>query len=551
MPQLTQLSRRRTNYGSSFRLAGNWLILVVLLVVCCRSARPVEAAPPNQPVIPAGCYNLVLNGGFESGLSNWTPQGIVVPDSAVKTSGNFSARLGITADALNQQVSSTLTQQIFLPVGSYTIRLYFNYFPQFNLNIVDADEQFVNIRKVSDGNLIPVVPATKQNSPVWLSVNDFPLDALSGQQIQLVFGVNNDGVASKTLMYVDDVFIIVCPVPPTATPTSTITPIPSSPTPTVTTTPLPAGCTTDTILNGGFEDDFYWIFGDVPVPGAYESIVVRTGLRAVRLGIDPALGPHVQHKESFSSIRQPFQISPFASTAQLTWWHFDRSEEAPVDPVIPAMGPVDRQEVVLLYPDQSTARVLYQKRLNGGAWVQTTVDLTAFRGQPLLLYFNVFNDGNGLRTWQYLDDVEMIVCYPPTPTPTNTSPPTNTPTITPTPTDTSTPTNTPTDTVTPMVMPLPAPAETTTACGVRRRARCRTGDRTTACGRGRVGDRGCRSTFRADFVRPLTCPSLDLAGCDAGRRWRHRPADWPCPAIHKSQRLILSKVSRNELLRPG
>ena len=45
----------------------------------------------------------------------------------------------------------------------------------------------------------------------------------------------------------------------------------------------------------------------------------------------------------------------------------------------------------------------------------TAVDLTSTRGKSLLLYFNVFNDGNGLRTWAIVDDVTFTVCYPPTP----------------------------------------------------------------------------------------------------------------------------------------
>ena len=41
------------------------------------------------------------------------------------------------------------------------------------------------------------------------------------------------------------------------------------------------------------------------------------------------------------------------------------------------------------------------------------VDLTPYRGQSLVLYFNVYNDGNGQRTWQYLDDVcHLHMCYP-------------------------------------------------------------------------------------------------------------------------------------------
>ena len=81
----------------------------------------------------------------------------------------------------------------------------------------------------------------------------------------------------------------------------------------------------------------------------------------------------------------------------------------------PAPNPpntADRQEVILLRSELGTEVILQRVRQNDPGWVQAVVDLTPFRGQSLVLYFNVYNDGNGLRTWQYLDDVEIGVCYP-------------------------------------------------------------------------------------------------------------------------------------------
>lgn len=202
------------------------------------------------------------------------------------------------------------------------------------------------------------------------------------------------------------------PLPPTISPT------PSTPIPTV-----PAGCTNDTILNGSFEVDGFWIFGDSPVQPAYVSTVVRTPLRSMRLGIDAALGAGVQNQKAFSSIRQPFTIPATASIAQLRWWNFYRTEEGQTDS--PGLAE-DKQQVVLLNPDLSTVAVLRSVRRNTGAWQEEMVDLTPYRGRPLLLYFNVYNDGNGQRTWQYLDDVLIYACFPavtatpfvPTPVPT-------------------------------------------------------------------------------------------------------------------------------------
>ncbi|MFO7631696.1 MAG: hypothetical protein R6W76_04100 [Caldilinea sp.] len=232
--------------------------------------------------------------------------------------------------------------------------------------------------------------------------------------------------------------VTLSPLTPVTTPTFTPTP---------TTTPLPVGCVTDGILNGSFEDNSFWILGPAPVPPSFVGNPVHDGLRSVRLGIDPAAIPSVPSQHTYSSIRQPFEISPMAGSASLSWWHFDRTEEGVVE-TIPSGVAIDRQEVILLNLDNSTAGILYRKRLNTSAWRQETIDLTGFTGRPLVLYFNTFNDGNALRTWQFIDNVVLTVCYPPTPTPTPTSPPTATHTPTPTspPTETPTPTITATDT---------------------------------------------------------------------------------------------------------
>ena len=186
-------------------------------------------------------------------------------------------------------------------------------------------------------------------------------------------------------------------LPPTFQPT--LTPLPT----------LPSGCTTNTIQNGGFETDGFWIFGDTQVKPVYSSTVVHSGLRSARLGIDPSMGAAFQNVKSFSSVRQPFQIPIEASIAQLRWWSYYGTQEAQTDS--PGLGQ-DKQEVVLLKPDLSTVAVVASVRRNNNAWIEQMVDLTPYRGQSLVLYFNVYNDGNGQVTWQYLDDVAINMCFP-------------------------------------------------------------------------------------------------------------------------------------------
>jgi hypothetical protein len=431
--------------------------LVLLTLLWVLPAAPLEAAtiaaPAPHPLSQPGCFELVVNGNFASAISPaWSTQGWVIRDTSVWATpvSPASARIGLQAAGPNQNNTSTLSQSIFLPAG-YNITLSFQYFPRFNVDIPDDDEQFAEIQ-AAGGRREPLLPARyKQNLGNWQTVSGYPLDTFAGQQITLVFGVFNDGVGSITWINVDNVSIIACPAPPTVTPTPTTT---VSPTPTFTATPLPAGCVSDGILNGSFEDNSFWVLGDAPVPPAFVGSPVYDGLRSARLGIDPGAVPVIPASHpSYSSIRQPFQISPMAGSASLSWWHFDRTEEGVLES-IPRGLAIDRQEVILLNLDNSTAGVLYRKRLNTNAWRQDTVDLTGFIGRPLVLYFNTFNDSNALRTWQFIDKVVMTVCYPPTATPTPTSPPTPTPP----PTDTPTPTSTPTDTPPPAeVVPFLAP----------------------------------------------------------------------------------------------
>ena len=45
------------------------------------------------------------------------------------------------------------------------------------------------------------------------------------------------------------------------------------------------------------------------------------------------------------------------------------------------------------------------------SWQEATVDLTKYLGQSFYVYFNAVNDANSTRTWMFLDDVRLFVCY--------------------------------------------------------------------------------------------------------------------------------------------
>ncbi|MGQ9585730.1 MAG: golvesin C-terminal-like domain-containing protein [Anaerolineae bacterium] len=82
---------------------------------------------------------------------------------------------------------------------------------------------------------------------------------------------------------------------------------------------------------------------------------------------------------------------------------------------------------------------LYQGNRNTGQWTEITADLMQFRGMNVKIALEVWNNGDGYKSWMYVDDVELTVCTGvPTPTPTPTASLTATVTRTPTPTPTST-----------------------------------------------------------------------------------------------------------------
>ncbi len=227
-------------------------------------------------------------------------------------------------------------------------------------------------------------------------------------------------------------------ITPTPTPTWTTTPVPT----------LPAGCV-NILANSDMEREGSWIFGWTPAMPRYVGTVSRGGLRSLQLGIPPESAD--LRSPSFSSARQAVRIPGNITTAQLRWWEYTKTEEA-VDENPTTRS--DRQEVILLTSKGGTIRILSRVRRNNGAWQERVADLTEFNGRDLNVYFNVFNDANGSRTWMFLDDVTLDVCYPPA---TATPPPTPTPTITPTPTQTPTPTWTSTPTWTPTLTSTPTP----------------------------------------------------------------------------------------------
>ena len=151
----------------------------------------------------------------------------------------------------------------------------------------------------------------------------------------------------------------------------------------------------------------------------------------MRLGIT-----YQSDAKSYSSIYQQVTIPAHAASATLSFWYY---------PICQDTLPYDWQEVIIYSQSWGfITRAMPKICSNSQTWTYHTFNLTPYKGQTIIVYFNVYNDGLGppyLKTAMYLDDVAVQVWCPivtPTPTPTPTA--TTTPTSTPTGTATKTPT---------------------------------------------------------------------------------------------------------------
>ncbi|CAN5806562.1 hypothetical protein BH10CHL1_BH10CHL1_31470 [soil metagenome] len=425
------------------RFFANFVRLLLALFLLSVESTPLWAIAPAMPVaapandIAAGCGNLVEGGDFETLNPAWEFQPSTNPPRyTTDYAFGGSVQSLVLSDALGASSDPSISEVRYrafqLPASATRIALHFHYLP-FYEDALDTDRQQAEIYYANTSAALAFTTQVFQvlnahetsstTSPNWRQ-RDADLTSLAGQWISLRFRVRNTGGPARTWMYLDNVEIeycppIVTPITPTFTPTMTpVGPPTATNTPvwTPTTTPFPptatplppppVGCF-NIALNGGFETDSNWICGEDPVPPYYAGSQHQAGARSMKLGHPPEDGG--PDRVTYSSIRQLVTIPSNVQTAELRWWHLYQTQQA-ADPNPSAAS--DRQEVILLATSGKVLKVLKRVLSNEVAWQQEAIDVTAFRGQTFYIYFNVFNDGNGARTWGYLDEVALNICYP-------------------------------------------------------------------------------------------------------------------------------------------
>ena len=431
----SQVGRTRVA-GRSERGAREALFLFALLAVAlllgqstltARAQGPTpptgaqEATPSTSDVgaahlSPDGCTELIINGGFEVTDLHWALSGTLQPPSYSTTkafAGERSMRLGIV-DSGNQDASDGLYQDIALPDSAQHFTLSFHYWP-IHEAAPGGDAQTLSIYEATTGVRLAQPWSRLSNTQTW-QFEQIDLTHLRGRTLRIEFGVLNDGSGGRTALYLDDVSLLACEADatPFVTPTAPSAQPGATPQPVTTrqpvATPLPGGCVeSDALKNGDFEevlnDWSNWAVGRSPTPPIL-SDQRSEGAWSLRLGNPP--GTTTQNSFSYSSVRQLIQLPADASSASLRWSHLSRTQEqATLSPAISS----DRQELILLTSSLETEAILFRKRTESTIWATETVDLTPFLGGSYHLYFNVYNDGNGSRTWMYLDDVAVNLCY--------------------------------------------------------------------------------------------------------------------------------------------
>lgn len=412
-----------------------YALVMPALFVLAPAAVAAAHAGVNPDVAP-GCLDLVEGGNFEQFHPSWQIGASTRPPmyTSEQTFNNSAQamRLGNGLELPNiESVSEVRHQPILLPYGATRIILRFLYYPVAE-SPPGADLQQADLFDATTDQLIGTLFNAQDDARIW-KARDYDLTLYAGRTVSLRFRVRNDGAGGRTLMYIDNVELEYCAATPlptltptpsatalpvvTFTPTPSLTPIVILPTPTpIVITPLPTPIPTvslppedfscpDILVNGNFESFGGWHFGEDPVPARYVNTFFQEGTRSVLLGNPPDNATNVV---TFSSIRQLVTLPFTTGSIQLRWWRLPYTAQGGA-----ATSTTDRQDLILLAPNLQPIQILRRELRNDGIWQEDAVDLTAYRGQTLYIYFNVFNDANNARTWMYLDNVRLRVCGAP------------------------------------------------------------------------------------------------------------------------------------------
>ncbi|MCL5996773.1 MAG: hypothetical protein M1546_12060 [Chloroflexi bacterium] len=154
----------------------------------------------------------------------------------------------------------------------------------------------------------------------------------------------------------------------------------------------PAPICADPIVNGGFEQDGGWEINPTPYPATYTLSSAHGGIRAMQTGI--ALDASDPPTLTFSSISQTLQL-PAGTSLSLQLWCAAQTQDT------------DDLFYVRLWDQYGTLHTLAETFTAVPGWQSLSFDLTPYAGQPITLLLGTRNDGDGLRSVAYYDDIVL------------------------------------------------------------------------------------------------------------------------------------------------
>lgn len=362
------------------------------------TAGPATATPTPSPT--PGCVDVVTDGRFDNGLAHWQVVGDPAGATTVGTPAR-SAPLALKLGSLEQSLNSltSVRQLVTLPAGYPYVTLEAWVYTQTQPG-AGADYQEMALLTSAGGPLYLPWRA-QENNPTWHPLS-FNISAFAGLTVFLSFGVNNDGVGGRTVMYVDDVRIRACTsgaaptLTPAATPTRTATPAPTM-SPTAVPTAAPPGCV-ELTRNGGFETGFApWRAGASRLPPRLVIEPVFDGVYAMQLG------SQTENRYGYSSVRQTVTVPAGRPRVVISFWTYTWAE---------SLSGGDQQQFVLLGAGDQVWAKPWSALEDAQAWEQHVFDVIGAGGLTFDLYFNVINDGAGGRTAMFLDEVHAWACTP-------------------------------------------------------------------------------------------------------------------------------------------
>jgi Zn-dependent metalloprotease len=178
------------------------------------SNQPSTPAPPQPPAPqqPAGCSELITNGGFES-QSGWTEaaqSNAAIIDPELPHTGKQSAWLGGT----DQESLQYIFQEVRLPANASSVKLsYYRYLHKETTGLLGAfagEANFSTVFANTDGDVVAEVETlgSNQSDERWQQ-KQFDVSRLGGKSLRLAFTAENPR-GNISSMFVDDVSLVVC-----------------------------------------------------------------------------------------------------------------------------------------------------------------------------------------------------------------------------------------------------------------------------------------------------------------------------------------------------